>query len=97
MVERYELGRWRRCGLVLLPDNAYRDEIEHALLVLNLRVSRSSDRVIWDYDTFGWIPGMTESPLPRPRARIIDSNGMPLVRLSVHAKKNVRELGRKKL
>jgi len=83
--------------MVILPDNAYREEIERALLVLHLRVSRSSDRVIWDYDTHGWMPGVAESPLPRPRARIIDSNGMPLVRLLVHVKKNVRELGRKKL
>lgn len=97
-VERYdvEVRNWKRCGMVLLPDNAYRNELEHALLVFGMRVPRGSDRVIWDYDTEKWVPEIPESPLPRPRVRINDLQGTPLVRLSVRAK-NVRELGRKKL
>jgi hypothetical protein len=96
-VERYDAERWKRCGMVLLPDNAYRDELQHALLPLDLRVPRHSDRVIWDYETEGWIPAATELVLSRPRLRINDSSGAPLVRLVVREKKNVRELGRKKL
>lgn len=82
--------------MVLLPDNAYRNELEHALSVFGMRVPRGSDRVMWDYDADGWIPGVPESPLPRPRVRINNLQGMPLVRLSVRAKK-VQELGRNKL
>lgn len=87
---------WKRCGMVLLPDNAYREELANALLVFGLRAPRPVDRVAWDYDTQGWIPGVIGTPLPRPRVRISDSNGAPIVRLSAR-EKNVRELGRKKL
>jgi hypothetical protein len=87
---------WLRCGMVLLPDNAYREELASALLVFGLRAPRPSDRVAWDYDTQGWIPGAIGTPLPRPRARISDLHGTPIVRLSAR-EKNVHELGRKKL
>jgi hypothetical protein len=98
-VERYDVlaDRWERYGSVLLPDNAYRDELAHALLVLGLRMPRGTDRVMWDYDTRGWEPGRTELTLPKPRARINNAEGRPLVRLSAREKKNVVELGRKKL
>jgi len=98
-VERYDViaDRWERYGLVLLPDNAYREELAHALLVFGLRMPRGTDRVMWDYDTAGWIPGATISPLPRPRVRITNAEGRPLVRLTVMEKKNIAELGQKKL
>jgi hypothetical protein len=97
-VERFDVlaDRWERYGSVLLPDNAYREELAHALLVCGLRIPRGTDRVVWDYDTFGWLPG-TFSPLPRPRVRISNGEGRPLVRLSVMERKNVAQLGQKKL
>jgi hypothetical protein len=99
IVERFDVlaDCWERYGSVLLPDNAYREELAHALLVFDLRMPRGTDRVMWDYDTTGWIPGTTIPPLPRPRMRISNAEGRPLVRLSVMEKKNVDELGRKKL
>lgn len=88
---------WARCGMVLLPDNAMRHELAHALLVFGLPVrmgGERADRVIWDYDASGWIPGCAASPLPRPRARILRFDGTPFVRLIVTAKRNLLELGR---
>jgi len=35
--------------------------------------------------------------LPRPRVRITNAEGRPLVRLTVMEKKNIAELGQKKL
>ncbi len=97
-VERFVAKRedWERCGMVILPDNSYRDELANALLVFGLRAPRPGDRIAWDYDTSGWIPGAALSSMPRPRVRISDPGGTPIVRLSAR-EKNVHELGRKKL
>lgn len=85
---------WERCGAVLLPDNAMRHELAHALLVFGLPAPQGADRVIWNYDASGWVPGCAASPLPRPRARILRFDGTPLVRLTVRTKRNLFELGR---
>jgi hypothetical protein len=85
---------WARCGMVLLPDYATRRELAHALLVFGLPAPQAADRVVWDYDASGWVPGCASSPLPRPWARILLPDGTPLVRLTVAAKKNLAELGR---
>jgi len=78
-VERYDamLDHWKDCGSVLLPDNAYRMELAHALLVFGLHAPRSGDRVSW---TYGTIPGSLV--FPRPRVKISDTHNRPLVRLS---------------
>jgi len=100
VVERHDVlnDRWERYGVVLLPDNAHRDELASALFVFGLRMPRGTDRVHWDYDTLAWDPGESSSPLPRPRVRISNAEGRPLVRLSVMERKKIpAELGRKKL
>jgi len=80
LVERFIGGRdvgWERCGLVLLPDNAFREEVAHALLVFGIRSPRSVDRLSW---TYAILPGRAE-PIARPVARINDMSDRPLVRL----------------
>jgi hypothetical protein len=98
VVERFDVlaGCWEKYGTVLLPDNAFRHELAHALRVFGLRIPRGTDRVIWDYDAAKWSPDDPRSPLPRPRGRIINADGRPLVRLAVLEKKKLHELGLEK-
>ena len=95
-VEKFDATHddWSYLGSVLLPDNAYRDELAHALRVFGLRLPRTVDRTSWSYAT---LPGPLETgPLPWPRVRITDNVGTPLVRLSARSR-NIRELGHKKI
>lgn len=78
-VEYFDLkgDEWIYCGLVLLPDNAYRDELAHVLMVFGIHVPRGADRISWSYAS---LPG-DRGPLPWPRVRVTDTSGLPLVRL----------------
>jgi len=89
LVDRAERTGWERCGRVLLPDNAFREEIAHALRVFGMRVPRVSppfgDRVSWTYafspaHLLGDARGPS-APIAWPVARIHDLNDVPLVRL----------------
>lgn len=72
--------RWSYCGIVLLPDNATRPEVAHALKVFGMSCPRGSDRVSWSY---AMLAGESGSLLPRPRAHVVTSMGVPLCRLAV--------------
>jgi hypothetical protein len=92
-VEHYEvrLERWKKCGSVILPDNAYRFELANALLVFGLCAPMAGDRVSWSY---GSVAGAVADHSRWPRVRIGDVHNRPLVRLSARSKANGDELRR---
>jgi hypothetical protein len=102
-------GGWERCGRVLLPDNAFREEIAHVLRVFGMRVPRVSppfgDRISWTYAfSPGHSPGNVRglsAPIAWPVARITDMNDIPLMRLVSERASDCRrdsgDVGRKKL
>jgi hypothetical protein len=84
-VEEFDAAResWSYCGIVLLPDNATRVEVAHALKVFGMACPRGSDRVSWSYAMFPGPDG--KGPLPRPRAHVQTGAGAPICRLVVRS------------
>ena len=94
-VEEFDASResWSYCGIVLLPDNATRAEVAHALKVFGMACPRGSDRVSWSY---AMLPGPDgKGALPRPRAHVQAGTGVPICRLVVKpsAARRAREGG----
>jgi hypothetical protein len=90
-------------GCVILPDNAYRDEVAHALMALNIAAPRGADHLTWartsSPSSSASSSSSEEVSSSWPRARISDVKGVPLARLSARPplQKRSSQVGQKRV
>jgi len=73
---------WRYLGSVLLPAQAARAEVAHALKVFGLVAPGRNDRISWGFMV---MPGSAaEGPRYLPKVSIYDARGTMVARLSPH-------------